>query len=993
MVPKIAKPRPLSLFLERWLLPFVPLLVLLSLAGATLLFWKQDVEWRQDVRASEFARHMAITAEQMARQMEEHFEMHLRALEHFRPAWQECYGRDEKSFREEARRVAHAWPGLWAVGWVDPRFILRWVEPVESNRKAEGLDLKTLPGRLTPLHHDATCHDPIVSEPHELVTGGQGFIVDLPLREDGQFHGFIQGVFRLPQFAEDSLLAEAGRHFSVELLDGKNRLFALGEVRGAETAGPLPIIPRRVKIGNRTWLLRLQPRPDYFGQQSLRSATGLLMIGLTLSVILSGVVWLLQARTRLLADQRDLLQVSETRLREMVRNLRLLNRLSAALNQTFDLSRIYEQTLLQLREAFNLDMARIYQLAPTGDHIQLVAQIGIPPEQEAAFQTKPRNSPIVGMAFQTGQRQIVEDWQQDPRPGYERLREMGVRYSVYQPIKHLGQVQSLLVLSYCTDQKLSEAELELLNVIADTVGAATANALQFEEVRLSREYFQSLFNGSSDGILVETLDRQVLLVNPRLCQLLGYTSEDLVGRTSDTLFCDDDRRNVLPGMWERLQKEESVLVEANYLRKDGSELPVEISSRVVRLVDQRLVLTFARDRTLRKQLEQELFQAQKMESIGTLAGGVAHDFNNLLSGILGFGSLALSNMKPTDPHYREVLQMVSAAERGALVVQQLLTLSRKQPPKPRPVQINEVVDQVVHLLRHSLTENIEIRVEKQRALPAVNADPVQWEQVLMNLCLNGRDAIMAAGRPGVLAIRTSSEDVAETAASANIPAGRYVLLEVSDNGSGMDEATRARIFEPFFTTKRVGRGTGLGLTMVFAIVKGHKGFIEVDSAPGRGTTFRIRIPATDAPAEPLTSTPADAPRGHETVLLVDDDLGVLDLTRVMLERSGYNVITARDAIEGFEIYNSRRDQIDLVVTDLIMPKVSGAEFVAQLRHVDPRLKIIIATGYAADAEALTKPGNRPNATIQKPFRMAELAQIVRQVLDGSPDARPPGSNN
>jgi CheY-like chemotaxis protein len=214
---------------------------------------------------------------------------------------------------------------------------------------------------------------------------------------------------------------------------------------------------------------------------------------------------------------------------------------------------------------------------------------------------------------------------------------------------------------------------------------------------------------------------------------------------------------------------------------------------------------------------------------------------------------------------------------------------------------------------------------------------------------------------------------------------------VSDNGSGMDETTRARIFEPFFTTKRIGRGTGLGLTMVFAIVKSHQGFIEVDSAPGRGTSFRIRIPATDAPAEPLTAAPAEAPRGHETVLLVDDDLGVLDLTRVMLERSGYNVITARDAIEGFEIYNSRRDQIDLVVTDLIMPKVSGGEFVAQLRHEDPQLKIVITTGYIADAEALTKPGNRPNATIQKPFRMAELAQLVRQVLDGSLDATPPAS--
>jgi signal transduction histidine kinase len=471
---------------------------------------------------------------------------------------------------------------------------------------------------------------------------------------------------------------------------------------------------------------------------------------------------------------------------------------------------------------------------------------------------------------------------------------------------------------------------------------------------------------------------------------------ELIGKSSFTLFAPEDQAQLIPMLRSRFLKDREMLFEAAYQTKDGAALPVEISTRIVHIGEKEMVLTFSRDLTVRRRLEQELLQAKTMESVGTLAGGIAHDFNNLLSSIIGFGTLALTTMKPGDQHYSEMLQVVSAAERAASLVQQLLTLSRKSPPKLRPLNVNDVVDQVFHLLPNALPESIEVHARQKPDLPAVNADPIQLEQVLMNLCLNARDAILQVKQAGVVTVRTMTEELTAPAGreEAAVPAGRYVTLMVSDDGCGMDEETRLRLFQPFFTTKRGSQGTGLGLAMVFGIVKSHHGYIDVESAPGQGSTFRIRFPAIDAPAQPLAEPPAEAPTGNETLLLVDDDLSVLDLTRIMLERYGYNVVTARDAIEGLETYKKQREQIALVITDLIMPRVSGAEFIGQLRQIDPALRIIVSTGYSADAMALPKSKQQPNAAIQKPFRMTELAKLVRVILDGGPvpeTATPPNA--
>ncbi|MBI5396344.1 MAG: PAS domain S-box protein [Verrucomicrobia bacterium] len=968
---------------ERWLLRALPLVIFFCLASAALLFWWNDVEAGQEDDWREFQRHTALVAGQITSRLEEHYRMHLRALERVQHAWAGAYANNERGFRQEAVILCGVYPAVGALGWADPDYVLRWLEPADP--AAPPVDFKTQPERWMEMRTALTARRPAVSTVHPSTRGEPGALLILPLTENDQCLGFLLGALRMPQFLDECLMDRASGQFHIALFDADRAIYQRGKIVEGEFPHSAPIVERRVDIGGRVWALRLQARAGYFVPVQPWTESFLVWAGLSVSGIMAVMTWMLQARTKRLADQHDLLQESDTRLRERVRSLRLLNELGALLRQAPDLNLICAATLSKLRDAFGFDVLLFYRFDPQEQKLKLQAHHGVPPEMLADVQTQTLGTRFAGRAAQTGEIVVVEDLAADPRENRASIKQAHLHYTVYAPVKHSDKVLGLLALSYRSQRHLPPSGPELLTAIADAVGVAASNAQHFEQLRSSREFFQSLFDSATEAVFVETLDGRLLMANPRACQLLGYTADELVGRPSSDLFTPEDRHQILPRTDDRLQKDRELLFEANYQTKDGAPVAVEISTRRVRVGLQDLVITFSRDLTVRRRLEQELLQAQTMESIGTLAGGIAHDFNNQLSGILGFGSLALNSMKPGDPHYSEVLQMVSAAERAATFVQQLLTLGRKSPPKPHPINLNEVVDQVVHLLRHSLAESVEVRVEKALHLPATNADPVQWEQVLMNLCLNARDAVLQTPRRGVITIQTLAEDITPAPGRAThaCPPGRYVVVTVADNGCGMDAVTRQRLFEPFFTTKRGGRNVGLGLAMVFNTVKGHQGHIEVESEPGVGSCFRIWLPVIEGPAQPVVPENADAPRGEETILLVDDDLSVLELTRTMLERNGYTVVTARDAIEGLELYKQNCGKIHMVITDLIMPKVNGGEFIAQLRQITPKLKIMVSTGYSADATALTKSDQRPQAVIQKPFKMAELARITRQVLDGT----------
>jgi two-component system cell cycle sensor histidine kinase/response regulator CckA len=428
------------------------------------------------------------------------------------------------------------------------------------------------------------------------------------------------------------------------------------------------------------------------------------------------------------------------------------------------------------------------------------------------------------------------------------------------------------------------------------------------------------------------------------------------------------------------------------------------------------------DITERKRLEDQLRHSQKMEAVGQLAGGVAHDFNNLLMLIQAHNENLRDRLAESDPARRDALEIENAVTRAASLTNQLLAFSRKQVLRPKVLDLNVVLDEVAKMLDRLIGKDIELRVVDAPSLGRVRADPSQIEQVILNLAVNSRDAMPNGG---TLTIETRDVELDENDSRNHqgVPAGRYVMLAVSDTGDGMDTETQARIFEPFFTTKAPGKGTGLGLATVYGVVKHSDGWIWVESEPGRGTTFKIYLPRVDeslveesgieesavesrlkeskpkqAPprevkvreskiAEPLSSslktTPpvSSAPKGTETVLVVEDQDGIRDIVRESLRRNGYRVLIAVDGNEALQIASSYPDPIHLLVTDVVMPNIGGRELAQRLTPQRPAMKVLFMSGYSEHSALDIEEAGASAAVLQKPFSLDVLARSVRRVLD------------
>jgi nitrogen-specific signal transduction histidine kinase/ActR/RegA family two-component response regulator len=395
------------------------------------------------------------------------------------------------------------------------------------------------------------------------------------------------------------------------------------------------------------------------------------------------------------------------------------------------------------------------------------------------------------------------------------------------------------------------------------------------------------------------------------------------------------------------------------------------------------------DVTERRLIEEQLRQAQKMDAVGQLAGGVAHDFNNLLTVITSYGQFLLNALPEQDPRRSDAHQITQAAARAASLTRQLLAFSRRQMLQPQVLDLNEVIADMERLLRRVISEDISLVTQFENNIGAVRADRSQIEQVVMNLVVNARDAMPTGG---VLAISTRvvTLDAAYARRHAGVNPGRHVVFSVRDTGVGMDAATQQRIFEPFFTTKAKGKGTGLGLSTVYGIVRQSGGHIEVRSSPGRGTAFEILLPqvsvALPAKAElPIGSAP---PRGTETVLVVEDEDAVRHIVRRVLESQGYGILEARDGHDAVRICEQRGNEIDLVLSDVIMPGMGGRELARSLATSRPGLPILFMSGYNEDGELAGTDGAPADGVLAKPFTAETLARQVREALDGRKSPEP-----
>ncbi len=418
---------------------------------------------------------------------------------------------------------------------------------------------------------------------------------------------------------------------------------------------------------------------------------------------------------------------------------------------------------------------------------------------------------------------------------------------------------------------------------------------------------------------------------------------------------------------------------------DGRAVPIEISGSLVEIGGERLMLAIVRNVSERKQLEEQFRQAQKMEAVGRLAGGVAHDFNNLLTVILGYSDVINNQLAAEHPLRQEVEQIRKAGERAAALTQQLLAFSRTQVLLPQVIDVREVVTDIHAMLRRVIGEDIDLLMACDRETGRIKADRGQLEQVLMNLAVNARDAMPGGGKL-TIETRNAVFGQADAREQATAQSGSYVMIAVSDTGSGMNAETKTHIFEPFFTTKEKGKGTGLGLATVYGIVKQSGGFIGVSSEPGHGTAFKIYLPRVEEELDSiprLLPTASESARGTETLLLLEDEEGIRRLAREVLVSHGYTVIEISGWQSALELAARHPGPIDLVLADAAMPETGGPEIVSRLSALRPGIKILSMSGGADDAVLRRSVTGAGVAVLQKPFAHDDLARRVRQLLDAS----------
>jgi PAS domain S-box-containing protein len=539
----------------------------------------------------------------------------------------------------------------------------------------------------------------------------------------------------------------------------------------------------------------------------------------------------------------------------------------------------------------------------------------------------------------------------------------------------------LVVQHYQNESAYDQRDLEFLDSAGGHIALAIDRMRAEEAVRKSESMFRLLFSHTPLPMWVfDTETLQFLQVNEATTKQYGYSEEEFRGMTVRQVRPDGDAPSFEQNVeeWKQDGRHQG---QWQHKKRDGKSFEVDVISHKLEYAGRSVRLVVAQDVSERVLLEGQLRQAQKMEAIGRLAGGVAHDFNNLLMVIKGHTELLLNVLPPSDHVTRKIEQIDRSADRATALTRQLLAFSRMQVLQPRAMNLNSVVEEMGKLIPRLIGEDIELVVRMFADLGTIRADASQMEQIIMNLAVNSRDAMPNGGR---FTIETSNVELDNLYRAAHpiVQPGKYVLLAVSDTGTGMDAQTQAHIFEPFFTTKEQGKGTGLGLATVYGVVKQSGGFIWVYSELGKGTTFKIYLPRVDEPAAsiPVVQMSSQVFRGTETVLLAEDEQDVREVAREFLESAGYEVLEASGAEIALEIAAAHEGAIDLLITDMVMPGISGQELARRMRNLREGIKVIYMSGYSEHAAGEAAKCDAAAVVLTKPFSRSVLLRTAREVL-------------
>ena len=525
-------------------------------------------------------------------------------------------------------------------------------------------------------------------------------------------------------------------------------------------------------------------------------------------------------------------------------------------------------------------------------------------------------------------------------------------------------------------QLIKEKDVKIENTLRDLAEKTT----YIENILRSSIYM---------GIVATDLNFRISYYNPRAEQILGHTAEEVIGRDIRKIHFQKNIGSFrFDRVFETIPKnrshtftfEQDIKDSKRFIHARASGIWDEEQKLVGFVLMLRDITEHKRAEEEKKNLEARLRQVQKMEAIGTLAGGVAHDFNNMLTGIQGNVSLMLLDLDPEHPHYKRLKSIEKQVQGGARLTSDLLGYARKGKYEVKPIDLNEIVKQTSDAFGRTKRE-ITIRRELAQDLSAIKADQGQIEQVLLNLYINAADAMPDGGQLILKTMNTTHKHIKSPLYEPS--PGNYVLLRVTDTGSGIDKETMERIFEPFFTTKNMGKGTGLGLASVYGIIKAHGGYIDVESKKDHGTTFSIYLPESGKEVQELVvKTPVEKTiKGTETVLLVDDEEAILEVGKDLLEAVGYRVLLARDGKEAIEVYRKNQDEIDIVVLDMVMPTMGGGKAYDKMKEINPKVKVLLSSGYSIDGEAAEILKRGCKSFIQKPFMINVLAKEIRDILN------------